>query len=181
MTVSGELTAVLQGLGVGVLLVVFASALWHKFRSMVRFQAVLGAYRLVSERWTAPMSWTLVGMEAAALVGLVVQPSVGAALALVLLMIYTAAIMAVILQGRTDVDCGCGDTPTPINGWLILRNAGLIAIAFACLDAELQFLSWSLWVLVSAGIAGLAVLYFAAEQMLANAGFWQRVQRGREM
>ena len=55
-----------------------------------------------------------------------------AALMLALLALYSAAIAVNLLRGRRDIECGCGAaTHVPLSGWLLARNAALMAAAFA--------------------------------------------------
>lgn len=71
----------------------------------------------------------LPGIEAIASV-LLLTPwrAAGALLAAALLVVYGAAMVRPLLQGRTP-DCGCGGTPLPVSWPLVARNALLAVLA----------------------------------------------------
>lgn len=161
---------------------VFSIALRHKVRQGPRFTATLAAYRLLPHMTLGAVVWTLKGLEAAAIAGLLFVQTWAGMLAAFLLGIYLLAIAVNLLRGRVTIDCGCGDTPTPLSGWLVVRNLVLLlaaSIAAWGLSGAGPIL-WSVPLLLSGfGCAVLAlVLYMAIEQLLANRGLHDRLWRG---
>jgi hypothetical protein len=91
-------------------------------------------------------------------------------LAFVILGVYTVAMSVNLARGRRYIDCGCGDLPTPLSGWLLLRNGLLMALAWPYgLGGDYSGTPWT-WLLVSAVVLVFVVFYLTMEQLLANAG-----------
>jgi Methylamine utilisation protein MauE len=97
-----------------------------------------------------------------------------AALMLTLLALYSVAIAINLLRGRRDIECGCGGAAThvPLSGWLLARNAALMAAAFA-VHAAPQALtraaaSWSAALATFALATLLVLLYNGASFLLSR-------------
>jgi len=117
------------------LALVFAQAAWHKLRDLEGFASAVEAYHLMPAS-LAPLAATQLAAAELVLVGTLVLPPAraGAALAaLALLGVYSAAIAVNLARGRRDIDCGCTGPALrqPLSGWLLVRNAALIAVAAA--------------------------------------------------
>ena len=84
-----------------------------------------------------------------------------------LLCLYTLALAINLMRGITAIDCGCGDLPTPISGWLLLRNGALLIMAFPH-DTAAAGAGFAAWALVSVLVAMMIVFYLTVEQLLAN-------------
>ncbi len=151
---------------------VLAEAARHALRNRLEFLGIVQAYRF-GPAGLAPVA--AVGLPALEIVaaGMLVLPAAapfGLALATALLCLFGAAIGVNLARGRTDIDCGCGSSAQKISGALLMRNlvlvAGLLAAAAAPVALPVDAAA-------TVGIGGLAVfltfLYFAANQMLANA------------
>ena len=79
-----------------------------------------------------------------------------------------------MLRGRSYIDCGCGDAPTGLSGWLLLRNGVLIILAMLGLLSDIE-LSVGL-LLVGMGLAIVAmVLYGALDQLVTNYSLHRRL------
>lgn len=150
----------------------------HKVRSGVRFHAQLSAYRLLPELLVAPAAWLFALAEIAAMLLLVIPATrtVGAILAAVLMFIYTGAVVISLLRGRTEIDCGCGDTPVPLSGGLVGRNLVVIAAAVVLAGAAAPDPVPGLLASALLGLALLAacILWAALEQLLANVRYSPR-------
>lgn len=158
----------------------FALAAHHKLKDRPRFQAQLADYRLVPAALVAPATLTLAAAEIVTALALLMQNSWhwSGPLAATLLLLYGAAIGINLLRGRAHIDCGCGDTPQLLSGWLLLRNAAM-ALAAALLAWPLvNDLMPRYWLLVGAlpVAATLMLTYAAAAALLENAsalGEWR--------
>ena len=72
------------------------------------------------------------------------------------------------VRRRTAVDCGCGAAPTPLSGWLLLRNALLLGLVpCAALPAAVDAMAGALAAVVA---VFLWLAYGAGNQLLANQG-----------
>lgn len=136
----------------------------------------LDAYALLpagSGRWLVP----LLGIAESA-VALAIWPresrAAAAAGMLALLVLYSVAIAINLLRGRRDIGCGCAGAAThvPLSGWLLARNAALMAGAFA-VHAAPQALtraaaSWSAALATLALATLLVLLYNGASFLLSR-------------
>ena len=154
---------------VGALLLIGAV---DKLRDGTAFRAAVENYRLLPNGATGLVARTLPLLEAAA--GALLLPtatrSLGAALALALLALFTGAIVVNLLRGRDRIDCGCGGTlHTPLSWGLVLRNALLMLLTLAA-AAPLAARA-TVWLdVIAAGFATLFLLglYHLATTMLSH-------------
>ena len=135
----------------------------------------LDAYALLPEgagRWLAPV---LGVAECAA--ALAIWPmgtrAAAALLILALLVLYSAAIAINLLRGRRDIACGCGGAAThvPLSGWLLARNAALMAVALALHEApQALALAGASWpsALAALAVATLLVLLYNGANFLLS-------------
>lgn len=163
------LSWILYTTAMGTLALVFAFSASHKLRDYARFRASLGAYQLVPEALLPVLAPVVIGLELAAIVAILVPVGPGVSIAFVLLLVYTLALTVNLLRGNTAIDCGCGDAPTPISGWLLLRNGALLLLALPHQPANgpPDLLHW---VLVVGLVLLLGLFYLIFEQLLANHG-----------
>ena len=163
-------------LAVAALALLFGSAALAKLRDPARFAAVLEAYAVMPQGFapfTRIIAFSLPFIELAVAVGLVLTITrPGAAWAAgSLLFIYGAGIALNLTRGRRAIDCGCEGfgQRRPIGGWMLVRNALLIALAivagapqtgraFEMMDALTVF----------GGLAAIVMTYFAADELLAR-------------
>ncbi|MEQ8263966.1 MauE/DoxX family redox-associated membrane protein [Pseudohaliea sp.] len=131
MTASLAAIAVLASRGL--ITVVFGVAAAHKVRSVGRFVAVLGAYRILPAFLLRPVSLLLIAAEGFVALGVWFDGSrtVAVALALALLTSYAGAIGLNLKRGRRDIDCGCsfGGAGERLSPLLLVRNAALVLLA----------------------------------------------------
>ena len=163
------------GLIVASLALLFATASWHKWRALTEFGAVLVNYRLVPDRLAPLLRFFVPALELSIAIGLLVAPLRAAAVltGIAVLLGYASAIGINLRRGRRELDCGCGARRDrrPIAPWMVWRNLLLAATLSAAL------LPWSprgaevVDVLtIAGGIAIVALLYLAIDQMLGEVG-----------
>ena len=95
----------------------------------------------------------------------------GAVLAIILLVIVTTAMLANVLRGRTDINCGCGGLGVDqhLSWGVVCRNLILLACASLLLFPELpRAYSVVEQIFSVAGALALAGLYATANQILAT-------------
>ncbi|MEX2334920.1 MAG: MauE/DoxX family redox-associated membrane protein [Pseudohongiella sp.] len=109
------------------LALLFLLAARHKISAHRRFEAQLAAYRLLPDALISPAARVLPWLEIAVAIRLLfaVTRPVGAVLAATLLAVYALAMGINLSRGRSQIDCGCGDTPQSLSGLLVLRNCVL--------------------------------------------------------
>jgi methylamine utilization protein MauE len=160
----------LQGVLRGGLVLLFASAAFHKLRAPREFAATLADYRLLPGALAPAAAAALAGAEvvlAAALAAQRFEPEAPLAAA-GLLALYSLAIAANLARGRREIDCGCLGPAgrQPLSGWLLARNGLLVA---ACLALAAPRAARSLHsvdgVTVAGGVAVLALLWSAAHRL----------------
>jgi hypothetical protein len=155
----------------------FAAGLWHKLRTREIFVVVVRDYRVLPAGIAPFVATLILLLEGLVLVGLTSGMGLRTAsmLAALLLGVYGAAIAINLVRGRRSIDCGClgtaGDASgrNRLSGWLLVRNAVLIGIAGLVLapvsDRELVWLDM---VAIVPGVVAAMLIYFAADQLLAN-------------
>jgi uncharacterized membrane protein YphA (DoxX/SURF4 family) len=146
----------------------------HKLQHLAAFRSALQGYRLLPPGLVAPAASALVLTELGLGVGLLAPgPSSTVALATAALFIlYAAAIGVNLARGRRHIDCGCGGPAgrTGLSEALLARNAVLVAAACAAaLDPSGRALVWVDGLSIGAGVSVLALLYAAADGLMAHA------------
>jgi hypothetical protein len=113
------------------LALLFFLAARHKQAEGLRFEAQLGAYRILPPALLRVTARLLPLAELAIAVGLLLPATRTAATlaAAALLAVYALAMGINLLRGRDRIDCGCGASPQPLSGWLVGRNAVLAGTA----------------------------------------------------
>ena len=161
------LSWILYMTAMGTLALVFLFSVSHKLRDYARFRASLGAYQLFPESLLGLFAPLVILLEVTAIVAILLPTGPGVSIAFGLLMVYTLALSINLLRGNTSIDCGCGDVPTPISGWLLLRNGALLLLALPHepKDGPPDLLHWAL---VGALVGLLMIFYLIFEQLLAN-------------
>ena len=159
----------------------FLAALYHKVTARLEFVGIVANYRLFPRSWAPVIAWLVMAGEltAAALLVMSATRHLGALVAIGLLGAYTLGIAVNLWRDRRDIDCGCGGEPTPLSGWLVVRN--LILIGFTTLiagPAPASALTWSVVLLILASMAVALFVYAAANQLLANIGKRERLWNG---
>lgn len=161
------LSWILYMTAMGTLALVFAISVSHKLRDYPRFRASLGAYQLVPESLLWLLAPLVILLELTAILAILLPAGPGVSIAFGLLLLYTLALIINLARGNTSIDCGCGDAPTPISGWLLLRNGALLLLALPHQPEEgpPDLLHWAL---VFGLVLILGLFYLIFEQLLAN-------------
>lgn len=153
--------------GAGLLGVVFALSVFRKLRNFERFKTSLEDYQLFPPRLLSVAAPGVIGLEIAAIAAIVAPVGPGLWIAFALLSLYTLAMLINMTRGREAIDCGCGDLPTQISGWLLARNGALMVLALPhsppgfTPDARA-------WMLLGLVVLVLSVLYFLLERLLSQ-------------
>jgi hypothetical protein len=184
VTPSGAIDPALRLTLRAALSLLFFWAAAHKLRDVGEFRKAVTAYKLLPSRGVSAAAALLIATEMGIAAGLL-TPRSGTAAALGasgLLCLYAGAIAVNLLRGRRHIDCGCAGAAArrPISTALVARNTILIvAAALSALPATARILNRVDGVTVVGGIIALALLYAAADELIANAGrLAQRAQRG---
>ncbi|HNP35959.1 MAG TPA: MauE/DoxX family redox-associated membrane protein [Woeseiaceae bacterium] len=153
-----------------VLAFVFGLALLHKLLAPLAFAATLRNYRLLPAVLATPAAYLLIGLELLAVTGLLLGVHGAALLAGVLLAVYTVAIAINYARGLRDIDCGCSGPAMsqPLDGWLIVRNAGLIIVALlAAMPVSSRPLNFLDVVTTLTALLAFALIYISANRLAA--------------
>lgn len=154
------------------LAMVFAMAAYHAMREWTVFGGIVEQYHVVP-RWLAQLAaWILPPLEYLTAVCLVLPGTgrVGAVLGLVLMTLFTLAIVVNLARGRVLIDCGCGGASGQnLSRGLVVRNLLLMLGLVVAWAAPQRGLLDSATVigLIGAPLA-LTALYFAANQLMTN-------------
>jgi len=163
------------------LMLLFATAAWHKLRSLAVFREQLRDYRLLPAAALRPASALIVLTE----LGIAISLSwpgaatAGAVVAAALLWLYALAVGINLARGRRDIDCGCGGpvSGAPIGGGHVLRNLVLGGAALiAALPSQPRALGSLDVVILLLALAGVALLYASVNILLANQARQRRLR-----
>ena len=158
----------------GAVRILFFLSSTHKTGDFAGFKRTLAAYGVVPAGLEPPVAVIVIVAEAA--VTLLDQT----ALAGLLLVAYAALIATNLLRGRDRIDCGCVGVAgrNGLSWWLVGRNLVCAAGAFAVPSrlAPLHTLPWIDMFTVVGGIATLAAMYVATDQLIANAATIRRLR-----
>ena len=154
-----------------------------KLRDRVTFRAAVEGYEILPARVAGVAAWLLAIAEGTLAVGLVAPDALGvrdvaAAGAALLFAVYAVAIVINLARGRRDFDCGCGGAAhVPLSGWLVARNALLVAAALACTaGTSARALGLVDALTIAGGVAVLALLWIALHGLLAYGAELTRMQ-----
>lgn len=153
--------------------VLFGVAAAHKLLAIASFETVLAAYRVMPQALVPTAARLVPAVELACAVAMLIPDlrQAGVCVALASLAGYSAAIAVNLRRGRLHIDCGCSgfSRRQPIDSRMIARNA-CMAVVLACALAPQgarQLGVTDALTALGGGIA-LALLYFAAEELLAT-------------
>ncbi|MEM7280324.1 MAG: MauE/DoxX family redox-associated membrane protein [Pseudomonadota bacterium] len=155
---------------------------WHKVRHPSYYQPVMSDYLLVVKSVPLILPGLLGVFELVVALSLFVPPlsAYGALAACMLFILYAGLISIQLIKGNREMDCGCtgpAAAKTKISPWLLLRSS--VLIVFALMGAMMPLAeSYPTGWLLSVLCGGfLLVIYYVAEQLLANA---QSIALGEE-
>lgn len=151
----------------------FGLSALHKLRDFGGFSRQLADYRLLPDPLLLPAAAAVVGTECAVTIGLLMPGAqrVAAIAAACLLVVYAVAIAINLARGRRNIDCGCSGPALrqTLSEGLLVRNGVLIAAAlFATLPTTTRGLGAWDWLMATAAVLTVALLYTGANTLLAN-------------
>jgi hypothetical protein len=147
-----------------------ATAAVHKLRDRAAFRTVVADYALAPAALSGVLAAAVAASEVATVVLLLAAPAAGGVAAAVLFGVYAAAIGANLARGRRAIDCGCGGPAhrQTLSGWLVARNAGLVAAALlVALPVGARPLLWVDALTIAGGTAVAAAAWIALDRLLA--------------
>lgn len=117
-----------------VLVVVIWLGAFDKLRHFAEFESAVAGYQLLPTALHRPFAMLFVVAElgSGALLLMPAARSLGALLALGVVLLASAGVVVNLLRGHTNVSCGCGGlahASTGLSWWLVLRNGLLAALA----------------------------------------------------
>ncbi len=129
--------------------------------------AYIDAYELLPDASGRVLVVPLVFAEMATGCALLMESTriAGAVAALLLLLIYSAAIAINLWRGRVDIDCGCGSVAYRLSGWLLLRNVLLMLCGLAVIWMPVDRTQKPFWLALLGAIL-LALSYEVCELLL---------------
>jgi hypothetical protein len=163
----------------GGIALLLASGAAQKLRDLPRFRGAVAGYALVPERAALAAAAAFALAEGALAAALLLPAALGVrapalVAAALLFAVYGAAIAVNLARGRRAIDCGCAGPAArlPLSGWLVARNALLVAAALACAGgAAPRALAAADAVTIAGGVTALALLWTATHGLLAHAAF----------
>lgn len=155
------------------LAVVLLTGAWQKLRDVAVFEASVDIYRLLPEALVPLFARAFPVLEALAGVALLFDTTraAGLLLSLAVLGVATAGVIANLLRGHTEIDCGCGGAEghTTLTWALPARNTLLLIVAvLGGQDGSGRDLLWIDYLSVAGGTLALLGIYAAANQLMAN-------------
>jgi uncharacterized membrane protein YphA (DoxX/SURF4 family) len=156
------------------LAVVFATAAVGKLRDLTGFVGVVEQYALLPPALVRPFAYALPVVELAAVLGLLLSLSrpLAAAVLIVLLLAFAAAMAFNLARGRSEIDCGCfiGGQKQRISWALVARNLVLGAFGLTLLaEPSGRPLAALDWLTILAAGASLLLLYEAISRLFGLA------------
>lgn len=161
---------------IGIILIVGALG---KLRDIELFRLAVDNYGLLDARSAALFARAFPLLELVAGVALIPEATrpFGVVLALVVLAVATGGVALALLRGAGRIECGCGGANQRISWGLVVRNAGLAAVAALAAAEELpRSLGPVDYISVAGAILALLVVYAAANQLLANQPLLKELQ-----
>lgn len=113
------------------LVIVLARAAWHKVDRFLETVGFAHGYGLVPDGWSGPIVRGLSVIEALTVLAMLVPGlrQAGGIAAAMLFAGYAGLMALALLQGRRQIDCGCGGVPQIVSGFTLARNAVLCMLA----------------------------------------------------
>lgn len=152
---------------------IFLASAAMKLRDLEMFASAVENYRILPGALVKPFAYVIPLAELAGALAMLFPWSraAGALVLLGLLVAFTGAIAVNLARGRYDVDCGCFGPALrqTLSGWLVVRNAALMAIvALALMPVGTRPIAALDGVTIGFGFATLIVLYISINYVFAN-------------
>lgn len=156
------------------LALLFLTAALGKLRHSSYFRGNLREYELLPGS-LVPLVASTIPLVELAIAAAALNPGMAPAAMVAaggLLGLYALAMAINLMRGRRDIDCGCTGPAMrqTLNGWLVMRNGALIAVALVGAATPVaRGLGPIDFFVCGFAIAGGAILYAAVNQLSANA------------
>lgn len=113
------------------LVIVLARAAWHKYDRFLETVGFAQGYGVVPHAWVMPIVRALTLAEATTVLALILPQTraLGGLAAVGLFAGYGVLMATALMQGRREIDCGCGGLPQIVSGFTLARNAVLVLLA----------------------------------------------------
>ena len=154
-----------------------------KLRDRTTFRAAVEGYEILPARLAGVAAIGFALAEGGLAIGLVAPAAVGMRSlslggAACLFAVYGVAIAINLARGRRELDCGCGGAAhVPLSGWLVARNALLVAASLLPLGgARARALGAIDALTIAGGVAALGLLWIALHGLLAWSSELERMQ-----
>jgi hypothetical protein len=154
----------------GAFALLFALSSMEKLHDRETFQYQLGEYQLVPARFIPVAGLTIILVEVATAIALLIQDSFyGVMMGGALLAVYASAILVNLLRGRTWMDCGClGSDGEGLSYWLVTRNLVMLAtLMMLLLPTVERTLVWLDYFSILFTIFGASLAYVILNTLLA--------------
>ncbi len=147
---------------------------WHKLTQPNYYRTVIAEYFSVGKPIPRFAPILLGTFEFSIGVSLLFPATswIGGICAALLIAFYGALIAVQLIRGNTDMDCGCtgpAAAKTRISPWLLVRNALLLGFVSLSVFYPVLSVTYNNWVLSILAGGFLLAVYFAVEQLFANA------------
>jgi Methylamine utilisation protein MauE len=165
----------------GFVVVVLTRAVIEKLLAYGSYVANVRDYQLLPDALASVVAPALLGAEIAAIFCLLLPALVtaGAVIATTLFAVYAAAMAAVLLAGRTEIECGCGGDGQIVTWALVARNGVLIALAGAgVLHTSARPMNWLETLVGSSAVLVGFLLLAIAEKTIGTALAIRRLNSG---
>lgn len=163
----------------GFVVVVLARSVGDKLHDYALYSATLVDYCLLPDFAVPFAAAGLLAAEASAIVLLLIPATsaLGTALAILLFALYGSAMAMALLDGRTEIECGCGGEGQLVSWGLVARNAVLAAIAAPLVSPMTARSMGSLDFLFAAvAVVVVCLLLAIAEKTIGNAAAIKRLE-----
>ena len=135
------------------------------------YQQVVQSYELLTSDLVKLIPFILGGFEILAALAILIKQtsSIGLIAATALLTLYGLVFVKQLVQGKTDINCGCAGpgADVRISPMLLVRNATLVALCVYAIMVGSSSLLEN-WFLVLPIAAVLSLIYLSSEQLMLN-------------
>jgi hypothetical protein len=162
---------VIQYCVLGAFALMFALSAMEKYHDRAAFQQQVSDYRLLPAVLVPGLANAVIVLEIVAATLLITAAyRYGAAIGMVLLLLYALGIGLNLVRGRTHIDCGClGSAGEGISWFHVLRNLFMIGLlALTLLPTAARTLIWLDYFVIMAWLGGAILTYITANLLLTS-------------
>jgi hypothetical protein len=152
---------------------IFISSAALKLREIDIFESAVDNYRILPEFLVKPFAYVLPFIELVAAIAMIPPATrfAGSSALMVLIALFTTAIVINLARGRLDVDCGCFGPAIKqkLSWWLVARNVALMAvIAVSLMPVGIRPIEFLDWCTIGMGLVALLLIYLSVNYVFAN-------------